>query len=636
MSISVRRAKHLIKSTWTIQSRRGVTYWAYLITGYLIPKAAYHSINGPLRLRPRKVLRLAVLLFGVLTASVILILGILTTFSKSLLIILLFALVSLGGAVVFRRINLLRTRRLARNLTEKAKSNYLAGTFTSWRHLPIKDDVRKAIEETRKETPQREIVIGHIDNDGRVLGLFGDIPGLPSVSKAEFLKRKRFGVDIVLIEDSLLVRKDYRGQENRFLSEWLTLAILSGKANVPAIHHVDEKNFRIYKNLILGKTIREFLVDAGAKIMHAQTKEDPELMRLDDAARLLAVVRRGTSLVSSVLPDSLLCEIECQMNLIHSSLVTNFSNTFGNIVIDTEKGAPWFIDLEGAVSHRSTSELAFIFRRDIDQVKFNERYGRTLLTESSARAALHSQSVRLPGWYSPIDFGSGLAIGGFWSTDSGIGRWEFLNCKIMAPIIEGKKVLDLGSNNGLMPLLMLRAGAREVVGVELSAVNVESAKLIQRIFEWRDMRSYKLHIHNANMLEVLNAEWGKFDVVTSLCSLYYLEPDEMASIVRRAANLAPVMIIQANVATRKEAAQQKSEKASTKFLKQLLVDNGFPYVEVYAPEGFSRPILVGRSASHLGELAFSRHHAGLSKEDYSYVNSTTSNFTLTSSSSAQK
>lgn len=592
----MRRAKHLIKSAWTIQNRRGVTYWVYLITGYLIPKAAYYSINGPLRLKPRKVLRLAVVLFGVLTASAIIILDILTNLSRSLLIVLLVALVSLGGAVMFRRINLSRTRRLARNLTERAKSTYSAGTFTSWRQLPIKDDVRKAVEEARKETPQREIVIGHIDNDGRVLGLFGDIPGLPSVSKAEFLKRTRFGVDIVLIEDSLLVRKDYRGQENKFLSEWLTLALLSGKANVPAIHHVDEQNARIYKNLIIGKTIREFLVDAGAKIMHAQTKEDPELIGLDNAARLLAIVSRGTPLISSVLPDSLLCEIERQMKLIHATLVTNFSNTFGNIVIDTKKGAPWFIDLEGAVSHRSASELAFIFRRDIDQVKFNERYGRTLLTESSARAALHAQSVRLPGWYSPIDFGNGLAIGGFWSTDSGIGRWEFLNCKIMAPIVEGKKVLDLGSNNGLMPLLMLRAGAREVVGVELSPINVESAKLIQRIFEWRDMRSYKLHIHNANMLEVLNADWGKFDVVTSLCSLYYLEPDEMASIVRRAANLAPVMIIQANVATRKEAAQQKSEKASTTFLERLLGDNGFPYVEVYAPPRFSRPLLVGRAA----------------------------------------
>jgi len=96
------------------------------------------------------------------------------------------------------------------------------------------------------------------------------------------------------------------------------------------------------------------------------------------------------------------------------------------------------------------------------------------------------------------------------------------------------------------------------------------------------------------MLEILNRDWGKTDVVTAFCSLYYLSEGDMAIVVQRASEIARLMILQANTATRSEAAQNKSKKASFEFTRQLLKENGFPIIEVFAPPYYNRPLFIGK------------------------------------------
>jgi len=178
--------------------------------------------------------------------------------------------------------------------------------------------------------------------------------------------------------------------------------------------------------------------------------------------------------------------------------------------------------------------------------------------------------------------------------NSGTGRWEFLNKKGM-PSVAGMRVLDLGSNNGSMPMMMLRAGAKQVIGLELRQRNVEKARLIKSIFEWRDMRRYDLRMVQANMLEVLSQDFGKFDLVTAFCSLYYVSEEDMARIVRKAASLAPMMIVQANDKDGfKKTEPGMRQKKSVAFLERILRENGFPHIQISAPPRYSRPLLVGR------------------------------------------
>jgi hypothetical protein len=94
---------------------------------------------------------------------------------------------------------------------------------------------------------------------------------------------------------------------------------------------------------------------------------------------------------------------------------------------------------------------------------------------------------------------------------------------------------------------------------------------------------------------------GPFDLVTALCSLYYLPEDGMIRVLQRARELSQTIVLQANEETPPIAATQDvgnlgagEHRGSTDYLKWLLEGNGYPVVGVHAPPGFSRPLLVGR------------------------------------------
>jgi SAM-dependent methyltransferase len=455
--------------------------------------------------------------------------------------------------------------------------------------------VRQAVEQARRAQAGAELVLGRFDGDGRVLSRFGVLPLLPMVPLPAADPRRRFQLEIVLAGDAVLVRKDFGGDRARFLSEWLSLAVLGGRANVPAVFRVDEPRCVLYKNLVPGPTVRQLLAEAGAEILQVQTREDPALRALPAAERVEAVAARGARLIPRCLPETVLQQMEAQLDAMHAAGVTGVSLTFGNVVLDADSGEPWFIDTEGSELHARRDRLRFRYRRDQDRSKFNRLYGRSLVTEVSARRLLRQQLAGAPESYAPIDFGQGLTHGGFWSVDSGSGRWEYLNRRVVAPLVAGRRVLDLGSNNGILPLLMLRAGAREVVGVELAQPLAERARLVHRLFEWRDLRRYAFTVHQADMRSVLHADWGRFDLVTAFCSLYYLPEEDMARVVRRAAQLAGLIAVQAKEDTRRQAAERKAEKSSAAFLSRLLRENGFPRIETHRPRGYSRPLLVGRA-----------------------------------------
>jgi SAM-dependent methyltransferase len=579
---------------WAILRQRGISYLGYLVTEYLVPKISYSVLQRFSRFPLRRIAKAGILLLLVLSGASL----VLTLDPWAAALIMLGLSIAVSVTIIWvRRNNFENRMRQAEALTKAARQGSYGNAFTVWSTWPVDLTTRAEIDALRASDMAKEVVIGHIDNDGRVLGVFGSLPGFVNISRTDYVKRYRFPLDIVVLDGYVLVRKDFQGDLSRLVREWHCLTSLWGKANVPSVYKVDKEKCLLYKNLIIGWTLRDTLVEAGASILNVQTDQDPELNGVEQATRLGMILARGTSLIPSTLSQQILCEMEYQLDRVHASGITGVSLTFGNVMIDFKSKSPWFIDFEGAGTHASLSSLSFRYKRNQDRLKFNKIYGRDLITEESARDLLAAQSAKLGGWYAPIDFGDGLAVGSFWSVDNGTGRWDYLNGRVLEPLVAGKRILDLGSNNGLLPLLMLRAGARQVVGLEISPGFAEAAQTVHRVFEWRDMRSYDLRMINCDMLEVLRADWGDFDMVTAFCTLYYLGHQDMASVVRKAAEMAPLIVVQANVETRREAADDKSEKSSLSFLHKLLLDNGFPHVDVHAPKGFSRPILVGRRAA---------------------------------------
>ncbi|HLA24664.1 MAG TPA: hypothetical protein VJ206_04650 [bacterium] len=276
---------------------------------------------------------------------------------------------------VRRRLQIGGLRRQARALMAAGRSASGPPAFTSWAQWPLDGRTRRAVESARRANSAAEIVIGRIDADGRVLGLFGPLPALPAVGVAGFVHRPRMRLDVVLIEDAVLIRKDFRGDEARFLREWRALAALAGKANVPAVHHVDERRCRLYKNLIPGRTVADILVARGARISYLQTSGDPAVRGLDPPARSAAVAARARPFVRVCFSEDFLRELEAQVRAMHSCGVTGMSPTFQNIVVEAATRPPWFIDFEDARLHPSRSGFVFRLAQYRDRVRLCSLYG---------------------------------------------------------------------------------------------------------------------------------------------------------------------------------------------------------------------------------------------------------------------
>ena len=283
-------------------------------------------------------------------------------------------------------------------------------------------------------------------------------------------------------------------------------------------------------------------------------------------------------------------EVERLLDRAHAAGIAGVSQAFDSLVRD-RAGELRFGSLLRARRYPRRG-AAFHSARDEDRQAFNARFGAAILTEAAARRALRAAKAAVPpGYrdYAPIDFGGGLTIGQVASTDSGTGRWDFFNRHIVGPLVKGRRVLDLGSNNGSLPLMMLRAGAREVVAVEFTPQIADFARLNARILEWRDIRRYRIDVLTGDMRLFLERDLGTFDVVTAFCSLYYLPEEDMARITRKASEMGAMLILQANDGI-------TNLPAGTPQLKRLMEGNGYPAVVVHAPAGFSRPLLVGRAA----------------------------------------
>ena len=450
---------------------------------------------------------------------------------------------------------------LARDLTQQALGISSQREFTSLDQMGFTPPVRSAIIQKQKQCQGEDLIIGHIDAKGRILSLFGNIPHRLGATKETFIKRARNQVDIVLVGNAVLVRKDLSNNRLAFAREWFILShlLVNSQARVPGLYKVDENNSLLYMNYIPGRMMNS-------------------IAPLFDEQRHLA---------NQNFSEDFMVELENQYNEIHKSGIAGLDIGFGNVVEDSRTGHPTLIDYEVPRYFPNIFSFSFAKARNRDRMNINFTFGRNLLTEQKAHTELLSHRKNGTGWYAPIDFGLGLGVPGFWSIDAGTGRWEHFNRSIVAPLVKGKRILDLGSNNASMPIMMLREGAKEAFCVEQQEKFIKQGKFVVKLFEWRDMRSYELKYHQGNMLDILEGNWGYFDIISAHCSLYHLSEDDMQRVVRRAAELSPVLILQGNLH------EGHPKKSGTDFLKMVLEANGFPTVDLYAPPQYARPLLIG-------------------------------------------
>ena len=207
-------------------------------------------------------------------------------------------------------------------------------------------------------------------------------------------------------------------------------------------------------------------------------------------------------------------------------------------------------------------------------------------------------------WYAPISFGNGILAPCWNAPDTpvstphmGASRFEFILRRNM-PDLQGKRVLDVGCNAGAVALHMARCGAGEVVGVDSDDTWpgwLEQAEFTKRALEWRCATRYNLTFHDSDIRDLPKLNLGQFDVVTALCCIYYLERPDVESFVRYVAHNADVLVLQGNTIRRDHRTNQGvRRRAHPKFLRDMLRQNGFPFVSIDAPWFYGRPVVVGR------------------------------------------
>lgn len=241
-----------------------------------------------------------------------------------------------------------------------------------------------------------------------------------------------------------------------------------------------------------------------------------------------------------------------------------------------------------------------VYLRDLDRAEFNRLFGTQLLTadylrrrDSAPLTVDEDTDDAGDTAYASIVVRDDVHWGNIWNTDVGTARWNYI-LKDHLPIPQGGSVLDLGSNVGLNPLQMLRHGAASAVGIEYDENKVRNSQVLKAAFEWLDNRSYDFRCIHGSFADLPSFALGRFDLVTALCALYYLSEREMREIVAYIRTITDTLVLQCNTDRLiKRSDEETYRKASIEFAVEVLEQARFPNIEVIAPSGYSRPLVIG-------------------------------------------
>ncbi len=347
----------------------------------------------------------------------------------------------------------------------------------------------------------------------------------------------------------------------------------------------------------LGGSQDAFLNQVNAlTTLNALGLSTPRIVEIDYSTPALLVSSvRGTPLSES--PElsnrKVIDQIWSDLNVIHRAGLI-LGEIDPDMIVIAEDGRPWWVDFSGARDYSGLSWDSLRLLADADIESFNAVFRTEFPTYLSMRQALRTRSdPTLSHWYSPAYLGAGLRIGPIWNLGVGWGRWEYI-LRSGLPDPSGKRILDIGANNGHNALQMLRAGATSVIGIEHDQGRLAQGEFLKRAFEWSDGQIYDYSWVQADMRDLASMGLGTFDMVTALCALYYLDESGMGSLIQQISDITPILVLECN--EQRDIGRLDPDtyrRASLGFTRSIMEVNGFPYVDTVAPPGYDRPLVIG-------------------------------------------
>lgn len=217
-------------------------------------------------------------------------------------------------------------------------------------------------------------------------------------------------------------------------------------------------------------------------------------------------------------------------------------------------------------------------------------------------------------WYSPVNFGNGIVAKGNFKVETnidsihfGISKWKFIVERNL-PDIQGKRVLDIGCNNGLSCVHLARMGAREVYGIDSEKHwpnFMAQAKFVKEAMEWRCNTKYPITYIDSDLSSIPELDLGNFDLVTALCCIYYLDDKDLTRLLSYFYKTVDVLLIQCNT-NKNDQIYEVHRRAIPSYIGKILTDVGYPFISYDIPLFYERPIVVASKIPMKKSLGFSK------------------------------
>jgi len=413
------------------------------------------------------------------------------------------------------------------------------------------------------------VILGEIDQQGRLLSYFGPVPNFRMVERGQFEPRKRFTVRLVALDGIVGIEKSYEGRPSNFLNELLMLYRLgNAHCRVPAILGVDFDKKSLTTSFIRGRVLRDALEARGARLNTNELVDASLVSQMNKSMLLLLRSDEGKRLLPEVLDASTSELLFDELMQMHAAGVIGNDIKYGNVIIEEDSGEPYWIDFDHAFCYPNFQLPSFRPVRDRDIEKFNTFFGTSHFSYRRLQKIISTERAgKGITWQVPVYFGSGLALGSLWDTESGFGSWECF-IKHHMPRLSGKRILDLYANNAFYSLQMARRLAR-VVALEPSAQYLAQAKLVQKGIEWADNTRYPIEYISTPISELSN-DAASFDIITAFGGISGVDHAAAAQLVQHLGTLGDMFVLYRGFAMPDGTLMTTQECA------RILRENGFP------------------------------------------------------------
>jgi hypothetical protein len=328
-----------------------------------------------------------------------------------------------------------------------------------------------------------EVRIATFDQESRVLSEVGPIPffeGL-QITPQQFRGRNRHVIELVIARGVLCVKKSYRDRRSLEI-ELLALHAMAGLPAVPRIVAVDLQRRILHQSFVRGQNLGVLMSRHGVND-HVQDQVSVAYWGPDRWGResLAGVRARAVAALAAMVAPGVVDRIGRLIEEIHHP-----GRNHHRRQIRQRPPGGW-----RGISATSTARPSGVGTAGASRGSGNT-IGRCSITSSTAGCSLtvnsgsrwHRSRERSDLLSPRLYYGQGYQSSAAGSLALGSGRWRCLRPSL--PDVMGLSILALGAGNGVVPLEMLRAGARRVTAWEQDPILARYARLNHRWFEFTD------------------------------------------------------------------------------------------------------------------------------------------------------